>query len=122
MPRPRSKTPEEANLEHPNASPEVIRKLHPRLFPNMSPKMAAIVGCILAQPFAEPSLIGITVTTDRFVLGMRQGEIGFNDFIGAWSDLDRNWRALLDAADLTQTERKEADVLFALALRNGRNL
>jgi len=112
----------ELNLERPAPSAELIRKLHPGRFTAMSPKMAAIVGCILGQEFTRPQLVGLTVTSDGFVLGMHAGDIGFNDFIGARADLDRNWDRLLDAAELTPDERKEADRLFALMLRNGGRL
>jgi hypothetical protein len=110
------------NLERPSPSAELIRKLHPRQFTAMSSKMTALVGCILGQAWTTPRLIGMTITSDGFVLGMWQGDIGFNDFIGASADLYRNWTAFLDAAELTSTERKQADQLFALALSNGRKL
>jgi hypothetical protein len=113
---------QELNLEHPTPSTELIRKLHPARFSAMSPKMAAIVGCILGEKFTEPQLVGLTVTSDGFVLGMPAGGIGFDDFVGAFTDLDRNWNVLLDAAELTPEERKGADRLFALMLRNGRQL
>lgn len=113
---------EELNLERPTPLAELIRKLHPSRFSAMSPRMAAIVGCVLSQKFTEPQLVGITVTSDGFVLGMQEGGIGFDDFIGSSADLRRNWNVLLDAAELTPEERKGADALFALMLRNGKRL
>lgn len=44
----------------------------------------------------------LPVLSDGAVLGMRVGDCGFNEFIGAESDLRRNWTTLLDAAGLTE--------------------
>ncbi len=104
------------------ASQELVRKLHPARFTAMSPRMASIVGCVLHKRFADPELIGLTVTADGFVLGMPAGAYGFDEFLGASSDLYRNWEDLLRVAGLTTGEREEADQLFSLMLRNGRAL
>ncbi len=84
----------------------LVRKLHPGRFPEMSTKMAAIVGCILDRQFARPSIAALFITSDGCVLAWHNGDIGYNDFIGARSDFERNWEQLLDAAGLTDDERQ----------------
>ncbi len=85
------------------------RKLNPNRFPGMSPRMAAIVGCILDQEFTEPTIAELIVTSDGCVLGRRAGDIGYNDFFGARSDLEHNWEQLLDLAGLSEEERQLAE-------------
>jgi hypothetical protein len=92
----------------------VKHKLHPQRFHQMSGKMAAIVGVILCEQYTTPALCAITVTSDGFVLGMRVGDCGFNEFIGGGE-----WTALLDAAGLSEDERAEAEVAYKLALAAG---
>lgn len=92
----------------------LIEKLHPRRFPNMSPKMAAIVGYILDEEFTEPYIADILITSDHFVLARHANDIGFNDFLGHKSDLENNWQNLLKLThDLTDEERAQAQALYA---------
>ncbi len=100
---------------------KVKEKLHPKRFPGMSPRMGAIVGCILGVECTTPVLAGITIT-DNCVLAMRQGDCGFNEFIGAKSDLERNWAELLDAAGLDESERAQAGMLYSMTLIKGARL
>ena len=88
-------------------------KLNPSRFPHMSSVMAAIIGHLLDAPVGNPAIAEIVVTSDGFVLARAEGEAGATHFIGNYSDLIRNWFALLDTAGLTTTERIEADFLFA---------
>lgn len=88
------------------------QKLHPRRFKGMSPKMASIVGFVLGERFTDPAIEDMIVTVDGCVLAQHEGDVGFNDFVGAKSDLVRNWNNLLDAAGLTPEERIEAEKLF----------
>ena len=90
----------------------LAQKLHPGRFPGMSPKMAAIVGCILGRPFTQPSISELVITSDGCVLARHKGDIGYNDFIGARSDLERNWNRLLDVAGLTNGERQLARRMY----------
>jgi hypothetical protein len=90
------------------------QKLHPVRFTAMSGRMAAILGRILDERFTEPQLVSLIVTSDGFVLGRRAGDIGYNDFIGAESDLKRNWGNLLAVAGLSDEERDEARRLYSL--------
>lgn len=80
-------------------------KLAPDRFPNMSGRMAAIVGYILDEPFAEPAIIEMTVTSTGGVLAVNADDTGHNSFIGDRSDLDRNLVGLLTTTpDLTEEE------------------
>jgi hypothetical protein len=90
----------------------VKQKLNPRRFTGMSGKMAAIVGYILGTSITTPELVEIVITSDGFVLGRQSGDIGMNEFIGAESDLRSNWSRLLDAAGLTEAEKKYANTLY----------
>jgi hypothetical protein len=76
--------------------------------------MAACVGFILGEPFTEPQIASIVITSDGFVLAMHEGEFGYNHFVGSASNLKVNWLNLLDAAGLTRGERDEAFRLFNL--------
>lgn len=87
-------------------------KLHPRRYPGMSPKMAAIVGAILGEKYTTPALVELVITSDGFLLGREEGDIGYNEMLGSKTDLYRNWANLLDVAGLTDEERMEAIGLF----------
>ena len=93
----------------------VKRKLNPRRFPGMSPRMAAIVGFVVSEKFAAPQIQSMYITSDGFVIarsGAAGEGLGHEQFIGALSDLEDNWERLLDAADLTAQERAVAERLF----------
>jgi hypothetical protein len=92
----------------PNTNDTLAQKLHPRRFPGMSSKMAAIVGCILDRQFTQPGFAELVITSDGCVLARHDGDIGYNDFIGSRSDLERNWNRLLAVAILTADERRLA--------------
>lgn len=93
-------------------------KLHPSRFSAMSPKMASIVGYILGQDWVTPQVSGLMVTSDRFVLASVKGDIGYNQFIGAESDLQDNWKQLLHVADLGQDEYTLAQKLYGEKVRH----
>ena len=95
-----------------NIEETLVRKLHPARFPDMSGLMAAIVGCILDRQFTEPTIAGLFLTSDGYVLGWHYDDVGCNDFIGARSDLERNWNRLLDLAELTDEERRLAEYKY----------
>jgi hypothetical protein len=78
----------------------------------MSPLMAAIVGCVLGESFTEPIIAELTVSEQENLVYIRQeGAAGFEG-IQSLEDLRSNWNRLLDAADLTDEERKGAVRLF----------
>ena len=87
-------------------------KLHPKRFTAMSPKMGSIVAYILGQEWVTPQVNSLMVTSDGFVLAQVKGDIGLNHFIGAESDLQRNWKELLHVADLGHDERTLAEKLY----------
>lgn len=84
----------------------VIAKLHPKQI-KVSPIFHAIIACLLRQEgWTDPELASLTITSDNFLLGMRKGDIGFNDFIGAEEDLRNNCDGVSDAAELSAEEKK----------------
>ena len=95
-----------------NMEETLVRKLHPARFSGMSGMMAAIVGCILDRQFTEPAIAELSLTCDGYVLAWHYDDIGCNDFIGARSDLERNWKRLLDVAELTDEERRLAEYKY----------
>ena len=96
----------------------LIAKLHPSRFSAMSPKMAAIVAYILGQDWVTPQVSGLMVTSDHFVLASVKGDCGYNQFIGAESDLQQNWKELLHVADLGQDEYALAQKLYGEKVRH----
>lgn len=87
-------------------------KMDPGRFPGMSPLMAAVVGYVLGAPFTDPQIVEIAVSEVEGVVQFRkEGDIRFEG-IESLTDLRNNWNRLMDAADLTPDERKEAVRLF----------
>lgn len=89
-------------------------KLHPSGFTAMSGKMAAIVAYIVGEVWTDPFFAEIVVTSDGMVLGRQAGGVGHNEFIGADSDLRRNWSTLLGVAGLTPDELELAEQLYEM--------
>lgn len=96
----------------------LIEKLNPKRFTAMSPKMASIVGYILGQEWVKPQVNSLVVTSDGFVMAQVKGDIGYNHFVGAESDLKNNWGELLHVADLGPDEYSLAKKLFAEKVRH----
>jgi hypothetical protein len=93
----------------------VIEQMHPqRVGYGRDGLMCAIVACILGQAWTEPSISDLKVTSDGFVLACVDGGLA-NDFIGAFSELSRNWQRLCEHAELTPCERRMAGELFRRA-------
>jgi hypothetical protein len=92
-------------------------KLHPSRFSAMSGKMIAIVAHIIGETWTEPAIAELVETSDGFILARHEGDFGCNDFLGSFGDLQANWGRLLDVAQLTMAERKEAGDLFQQAVR-----
>jgi hypothetical protein len=80
-----------------------VKKLNPGRFPGMSGKMAAILGAIFGEEFTNPRMASVTVTSDGFLLGMNEGDIGYNEFLGSFSDLERNYMNLIDIPEVGLT-------------------
>ena len=83
----------------------LAEKLHPDRFTDMSGKMAAIVAYVIGEPWTEPEIIALSVTSDGFVTTEAE-------FMGEAADLDRNLLNLLVAADLSNAERAEFERLY----------
>ena len=91
---------------------ELAHKLHPGRFTEMSPLMAAIVGYVLDEKLTTPQIEELAVSEAENLVYIRpEGSAGF-DGIESLDDLRRNWNRLLDAAELTDDERREAVRLF----------
>ena len=102
--------------------PTLVEALHPRRFPGMSEKMAAIVGYILGEEWSKPSIAEMVVTSDGFVLARNEGHVGFDTIIGTAADLERNWNNLLRAAGLTSEEQRLANKHYRKAVRDCRRI
>jgi hypothetical protein len=89
----------------------LCNKLSPDNFPQMTGKMAAVVGYVLV-PFVQPRITAITVTTDGCLLA-DTNEPQFGRFLCNYRDLVRNWRSLVETANLNLDERTMAECLFA---------
>jgi len=98
----------------------LAEKLHPRRFPGMSGKMAAIVAQILGEHWTEPELAGLVITSDGLVLARQAGDVGCNHIIGSAGYLERNISGLLAVAGLTGAERQEWDRLYLVRVMDWR--
>jgi hypothetical protein len=87
-------------------------KLNPAQFSEMSTLMAAITGYILKEAYTEPEIAQIAVSEREQLAYIRtQHQVGYNTIVSL-RDLRRNWNGLLDAAELTPDERRQAERLF----------
>ena len=100
---------------------DLVTKLRPDRFTAMSGRMAAIVGYILDEPFSEPAITEVVVTSDGFVLVQTEGEVGANEMIGTEVDLNRNLLDLVEAAGLTEDEIREFGRLQRRRIRRYRS-
>ena len=82
---------------------QLREKLNPEKFPNMSGKMRAIVGYFLDEQYTEPRIVEMSVTFDNFVFARIDGDCGYNEFIGSYRDLERNWMNLISIKSLGLT-------------------
>ena len=58
--------------------PDLTRKLDPSRFPNMSPRMAAIVGYVLDHPCTTPAIAELVVSEQENLVYVRaEGSSGF---------------------------------------------
>jgi len=101
------------------ATRQVKMKLHPRRYPNMSSKMAAIVGCVLNEAYTEPAIAHLYTTSDGCLLAQLQGDIGANEFLGTASELRQNWDRLLAVAGLSEKETQVANEYYRQATQGG---
>ena len=95
-------------------------KLHPKRFPGMSGRMAAVIGYILGRRWTRPRIVELVVTSDNWVLARNAGQVAFDTIIGTAEDLERNWSNLMLAACLTSEEQQEVDERYQKAVRSYR--
>ena len=88
----------------------LAEKLDPIHYPEMSGGMMALVGYVVEEQFTDP-VIAEMVIKGGVVFNRVEGESEFEKFAPA-SELNTSWQALLDAAGLTDTERRLARDLF----------
>ena len=100
--------------------PTLSDRLHPKRFPGMSGRMAALVGYILGKRWSKTRIAELVITSDGWLLARNRRHIGFDTIIGTVADLDRNWSNLLRAANLTREERQEAGERYREAVRSCR--
>jgi hypothetical protein len=93
----------------------LVAKLDPQRFPKMSPKFAAVVGCLLKIRLTEPRMVQMVVTSDGFLLGRHEGEAGCDHFLGTRAWLEENWEKLISLPEvgLTGDEYRAARGLVA---------
>jgi hypothetical protein len=80
----------------------------------VSTKFHAILGCMLDQAWTTPRITALCILSDGHVLGEKEGDAGFNLFLGDESDLERNLRGVCKAVGAT---REEVAYLFNLLAR-----
>lgn len=100
--------------------PTLAEALHPRRFPGMSGRMAAVLGYILGRRWTRPRIVELVITSDGWALARNAGYLGFNVIVGTATDLERNWENLMRAAGLTDEERRKADERYLQAVRDYR--
>ena len=95
----------------------IRKKLNPGRFPNMSGKMAAIVGYLLDESYTKPAIVEMCVTSEHMVLARVEGDVGCNQFIGSYVDVFRNWRALITTPDVGLTLEEAAACIDLLTTK-----
>ena len=83
---------------------QIATKLHPSRFPNMSPRMAALVGYFLDKKWMDPQIVDLCLTTDKIVLAGTTDDWLFNNIIGPLDDFNSNFEDLISLTDLTEAE------------------
>lgn len=72
----------------------------------VSPVFHALLAVLLGQTgWSKPSLASLCITSDDFILAMREGDIGYNDFLGAASDLRRNIKGVCEVCEVADADR-----------------
>jgi hypothetical protein len=65
----------------------------------------AILGAILEQEWTNPRLISIIRTSDDYILGQKENDLGYNEFLCTYSDLKKNLEGIAQVAELTNKEK-----------------
>ena len=94
-------------------TPNLLAKLNPERFPNISLHMAAVMGYLLDQTYTEPAIVELQMTSDDYVIGRTSDQIK-SFYLGEGADLRANLRRLGMAAGL---DDEEWAAFLALAYR-----
>jgi len=92
---------------------ELVKKLHPVRFPNMSAMMAGIIGCLLGKEWSDPVIEEMIVTSDKCLLARNRGDVGFNSFLGALEDFTSNLGRLVEMQEVGLSP-KEQELVWSL--------
>jgi outer membrane murein-binding lipoprotein Lpp len=84
---------------------QLASKLNPNVL-KVSPKFTAMLAYFLDERWADPRIVGMTVTSDGILLVGTARDPMMNEIAGEVSDLDRNLAGVSKAVDLTQAETK----------------
>lgn len=84
----------------------LVDKVKAALQSGFSPRMAAIAGFFMDQEWVTTPIRSMSITSDGFVM------INGNGMLGSAEDMDRNLESLLDAADVTDAERRLFHTLY----------
>ena len=84
-------------------TPNLLAKLNPERFPNISLHMAAVMGYLLDQTYTEPAIVELQMTADDAVIGRTSDQIK-SFYLGEGADLRANLRRLGMAAGLDDAE------------------
>jgi hypothetical protein len=84
----------------------IRQKVHPdRLtYTEKSGLMMALMGWLVQQSWTTPELAALCRTSDNYVLGVRSGDCGANDFIGTFDEVYGNIVGACRFAGLTPEE------------------
>ena len=88
--------------------------LNPHQFEDVPEPMAAFIGYVLDTRFTDPAIHDLMVTREGCVMVRLGSTLGSYQQLGSLIDLQRAWRKLLTAADLSPGERAEAEAAFAM--------
>lgn len=88
----------------------VVKKLNPARFSGMSAKMAAILGQMLGQAWADPELTDLCITSEGLLLGQCVGSVGINDLLGTEVVLQENIKRLVDIPEVGLTDLEKGFV------------
>lgn len=91
----------------------MARKLHPKRFPDMSMKMAAILGAMLGKSWTTPALVELCITSDGYLLGRKKGGLSFEGFLGTEDELKDNLERLINIPEVGLTEEEKQEALKA---------
>ena len=100
--------------------PALVDRLHPRCFPGMSGKMAAVVGYILGEALDKPCIVELVVTSDGWVLARNDGQHRVRHHRRHGGRPGSQLGNLLRAAGLTSEEQQEVGERYRQAVKSCR--